>query len=206
MNTHHSENIAELSKALSKASAEIKHALKSSENPFFKSNYADLKSITEACRPALAKNGLAVTQVIDNEGGMLTLITILMHESGQWIKSFYPITYEKTNPQAIGSGVTYARRYSLAAIAGVVTEDDDGEAAMKREPEVKPAAKPANAKKQIIDKLQACKTIAEIQAIVEDLPGETKTEKFLSYISQLESKLTEKAIKETFNAEESDNA
>ncbi len=133
----HSESINELAKALCEASKKIQPAIKAVENTFFKKNYADLKAIDHACRIPLTENGLCISQLMDSTNGQLTLITILMHSSGQWLKSYYPITYDKTTPQAIGSGVAYARRYSYAAIINVVTEDDDGEAATKRESDSK---------------------------------------------------------------------
>ena len=136
-NLLHSESINELAKALCEASKKIQPAIKAVENTFFKKNYADLKAIDHACRIPLTENGLCISQLMDSTNGQLTLITILMHSSGQWLKSYYPITYDKTTPQAIGSGVAYARRYSYAAIINVVTEDDDGEAATKRETDSK---------------------------------------------------------------------
>jgi hypothetical protein len=129
-----SEHINELASALSKAQGEMEAAIKDSSNPFFKSKYADLNSIWSACRLPLSKNGLAVIQTIDqNESGQLVLITLLCHCSGQWIRSRAPIITQKHDPQSIGSAITYFKRYSLSAIVGVSTdEDDDGEGAMNR--------------------------------------------------------------------------
>lgn len=127
-----SESIKELAAALSKAQAEIKGAAKDSDNPFFKSRYADLSAVWDACREPLTKNGLAVSQFPSADGPKVTVETILMHESGEWISRDLTITAKEDSPQAIGSAVTYARRYALAAVAGVAPEDDDGEAAEGR--------------------------------------------------------------------------
>ncbi len=139
-----SEQIDKLSAALSKAQGEMKGAIKDSANPFFKSKYADLSSVWDACRESLSANGLSVTQIPDVELKVqiiderqvtiekFVLITTLLHSSGQWMSGSYPINPVKSDPQAVGGAITYARRYSLAAIVGVSQEDDDGEVVMAR--------------------------------------------------------------------------
>lgn len=122
---YQSEQINELATALSKAQGEIMPAIKDSKNPFFKSNYADLSSVWNACRSALTKNGLAVVQMTDRKDGELILITTLTHASGQWMRSFSPLLNEKNNAQGLGSAITYMRRYALCAIVGVTCDDDD---------------------------------------------------------------------------------
>lgn len=131
----HSEQMNELATALSKAQSTLQVAKKGSENPFFKSKYADLYSVWAACREALTTNGLAVSQVADVDAeGRAVLETVLMHTSGQWLKGRLPLMAVKPDPQAQGSAITYARRYSLSAIVGLCTEeDDDGEAAMSHD-------------------------------------------------------------------------
>lgn len=126
-----SEKIGELAKALAKAQGDIKSAIKDATNPFFKSSYADLPAIVKACKEALAANGIAYVQAADFDGEAMWLETILMHTSDQWISGRYPIKPVKSDPQGVGSATTYARRYSLAAMVGVVAEneDDDGNAA-----------------------------------------------------------------------------
>lgn len=128
-----STEVKELFTALNKAQAEIKGALKDSSNPFFKSKYADLESVWEACRPSLSKHGLSVIQTTDflQDAG-ICIVTTLGHSSGQWIKGTLPIMAKAQDPQGIGSAITYARRYALAAIVGIVQVDDDGESAMER--------------------------------------------------------------------------
>lgn len=136
-----SEQINELAAALSKAQSEIQPALKDSVNPFFKSKYADLSSVWNACKEPLTKNGLSVLQTMDQKEGQLVLLTTLAHSSGQWIRSCLPILSAKQDAQSIGSAITYMRRYSLAALVGVTTdEDDDGNAATYTSPGVRPEA------------------------------------------------------------------
>lgn len=119
-----------LATALAKAQAEIKAALKDSKNPHFKSSYADLTSVWDACRSALTNNGLSVVQKTDFAEGEVWLETILLHADGDSITGRYPLRPQQQTPQGYGSALTYARRYSLAAMVGVVAdEDDDGNAA-----------------------------------------------------------------------------
>tara|TARA_R110000868_G_scaffold62962_3_gene189937 strand:- start:441 stop:1106 length:666 start_codon:yes stop_codon:yes gene_type:complete len=124
-----SEQINELAAALAKAQSEMLPAFKDSANPFFKSKYADLASVWDACRGPLTKHGLSVVQVMDRQDGQLILKTSLIHSSGQWIDSIAPVVPVKNDPQGVGSALTYMRRYSLAAIVGVYQDDDDGNAA-----------------------------------------------------------------------------
>lgn len=138
--------INELASAMSKAQLEIKVALKDSNNPFFKSSYANLQSVIEASRPALCKNGLSVMQQIrPNLAGQECLVTLLCHSSGQWISSEMKITPAKADIQSLGSYITYLRRYCYASIVGVYdgTEDDDGNHAVAEEPR-RAAYVPAN--------------------------------------------------------------
>lgn len=128
----HSEQLSELATALSKAQGEIKGATKDSTNPFFKSSYADLHSVWDACRAPLSKNGLSIIQTTDIGEEGTVLITTLLHSSGQYISGTYPINPVKNDPQSTGSALTYARRYSLSSIVGIYPSDDDGESAMSR--------------------------------------------------------------------------
>ena len=127
-----SENIIELTKALVMAQGEMMPAVKDSVNSFFKSKYADFASVVEASRPSLIKYGLCVMQTTTVSGDKNTLVTTLAHTSGQWIKSEILINPVKNDPQGLGAAMTYLRRYSYAAMVGVVTEDDDGETAVGR--------------------------------------------------------------------------
>lgn len=123
--------VNDLFAALIKAQAEIKPAEKNSINEYYKNKYARLETVVEACREALNKHGLAVTQLTDTTEEGMILITQLCHSSGQWLRGYYPIKPIKADPQSYGSAISYAKRYALAAIVGVVAadEDDDGNAA-----------------------------------------------------------------------------
>lgn len=124
-----SESINELAAALAKAQAQITGASRTAANPFFKSRYADLASVWDAVRGPLTAHGLAVVQAPSTEGARVTVTTRLIHSSGQWIEASLAATCKDESPQAIGSAVTYLRRYGLQAVAGVPSVDDDGEAA-----------------------------------------------------------------------------
>ncbi len=124
--------------ALAKAQSEMPMAGLSNENPYFKSRYADLAEIVKVSRPALSKNGLAVIQqILPNKEGQNILHTILTHATGQWIESRMRILPSKPDVQSLASYITYIRRYSYAAIVGVVVsnEDDDAERAVATERE-----------------------------------------------------------------------
>jgi len=127
MTLFYSPTIAKIATALAKAQSEMSKALTSSENPHFKSKYADLSSCLEAALPALNENGIALTQLPGHgEAGMVTLTTILTHTSGEYIGSESGMTPQKAGPHGHGSTLTYLRRYSLAAITGLSQADDDG--------------------------------------------------------------------------------
>ena len=125
-----SESIGNLAKSLALVQASLAPAKRDSTNPFFNSTYADLSSVWESCRELLAKHGLSVIQG-NSIGANNTVIveTILAHESGQWIQSELCMPLAKNDPQGVGSAITYGRRYGLAAIVGIVADDDDGNAA-----------------------------------------------------------------------------
>jgi hypothetical protein len=128
-----SEQIGELAKALAVAQGKITGALKDSSNPFFKSRYADLASVWDACRGPLSENGLAVVQLTEADDSGVYVTTTLAHSSGQWIRSRLRLQPKDATPQGMGSAITYGRRYALAAIVGVAQVDDDGNAASGRD-------------------------------------------------------------------------
>lgn len=129
------ESYGALFRALSKAQKDIVGAKKDSANPFFKSKYADLASCWDACREALTKNGLCVIQLPQRASEkIVTLQTILAHESGESISSTFSMPMKDDSPQSYGSTLTYARRYALAAIVGIAQVDDDAESGMQRTP------------------------------------------------------------------------
>ncbi len=130
-----SDDITALAAALGLAQPTIKVALMDSTNPFFKSKYADLGSVWDAVRDALSANKLSVCQLPDHIGQEPALTTMLIHASGQWISATYPlmVTDKDHTPQGYGSALTYARRYGLSALLGVIADtDDDGNAASGR--------------------------------------------------------------------------
>jgi hypothetical protein len=127
----HSESIAALAGALAKAQLQIEPASKNATNPHFRSHYADLASIWDACRGPLNANGLSIVQFpCDGDVGRTGLCTMLLHSSGEYISEVVTTRSQKDDPQGLGSALTYLRRYALAAVVGVTaTEDDDGNAA-----------------------------------------------------------------------------
>ena len=110
-----------------KAEHAVGSVKKTSTNPHFKSKYADLEAVMDACSEALDKNGLAIWQSINEDGDKL--ITRLYHTSGQWMEGYTPLIIAKNDMQGLGSAYTYARRYGLMAIMGIAPEEDDGNAA-----------------------------------------------------------------------------
>lgn len=128
-----SESIKNLAAALNKAQAEMSGAKKGAKNPFFKSKYADMNSVVDAVRIPFCENGLSYSQFPMMQDNKVGVETILMHESGEWISSVLMLPMVKQDPQAAGSAITYARRYALQAIAGIPSEDDDGNAAVQKQ-------------------------------------------------------------------------
>jgi hypothetical protein len=125
-----SPTIAAISAALTKAQAAMGGAVKDSENPFFDSKYADLESVTEAIRKPATANDLSWVQGAGtDENGVVSLTTLVMHSSGEWIKTTVQSRPKDITPQSVGSAITYNRRYGLAAAFGVYQTDDDGNAA-----------------------------------------------------------------------------
>ena len=121
-----SESIAALAKAIALSQLQVENASKSSVNPHFKSKYADLAEILNTVRPIFSANNIAIVQMPSFESGVASVETMLVHESGEFISSvcFSPVS--KQDAQGVGSAITYLRRYSLAAMAGIAQEDDDG--------------------------------------------------------------------------------
>lgn len=127
----HSETLGALAKALAAAQAEIENAHKNASNPHFRSSYADLAEIINTARPVLTKHGLSVVQLPGYADGRVTVETILLHESGEWLSGVAEAPAQKQDPQGVGSALTYLRRYSLAAVCCMAQEDDDGNAAVQ---------------------------------------------------------------------------
>jgi len=139
-----------IASALVKAQLEMITPKKGSVNPFFKNKYADLNDVLAAVVPALNNNGIVLLQPLVNIEGKNFVKTVLMHESGEIFESLAEIFCKNTNDaQAYGSGVTYARRYSLSSICGIGSEDDDAQKAVQQKPmataEILAKAKATNA-------------------------------------------------------------
>ena len=127
-----SDSIDKLAQALCEAQTMMGGAVKDSENPFFKSKYADLTSVVKAIKEPFAKHGLSYVQFPYSTESGVGVTTRLMHGSGQWLESEFVLPIVKQDPQAAGSAITYARRYALQSIAGIPTADDDAEATALR--------------------------------------------------------------------------
>ena len=166
-----SESINELATALSKAQAAIKGAVEDSTNPHFRSKYASLQSYIDAAREPLSKNGLAITQLLTDihceNMNLVTIETVLMHSSGQWISSTFSVPVSKADAQGFGSAVTYARRYSFAAIVGIAPVDDDGQAATQQPV---PVAKSTKLPAKVSVAINAAQTVEEVNAVAKTMP------------------------------------
>lgn len=144
-------NTSKIASALNKAQKSMGAVKKGADNPFFKSKYADLTSVIEACKEALNENGITILQphrsvVSEPTGGETKIFdfvdTILIHDSGEQLTSSTRIVVKKENdPQALGSAISYARRYGLQSFICLPAEDDDGEGAMTRSTKGKPEKK-----------------------------------------------------------------
>jgi hypothetical protein len=126
-----SESIKNLAIAMCKAQSEMGGAHKGANNPFFKSKYADLGEVVKAVKEPFATNGLSYVQFPINDGDRIGVETILMHDSGEWLMEKFTVKATKQDAQGAGSVITYCRRYGLQAVAGIPSEDDDGNAASK---------------------------------------------------------------------------
>ena len=130
-----SQSLTKLSQAMLSVQQQLQPAIKDAKNTFVGNDYATLNSVMETCKDALITHGIWLTQLptpapVELGTGHIALETKLIHaESGEWISSTTVIPLPKNDPQGMGSAITYARRYSLCAMLGIITEDDDGNAA-----------------------------------------------------------------------------
>ena len=154
-----SESIKNLAIAMNKAQAAMSGAKKSASNPFFKSKYSNLEEVIRAIKEPFADNGLSYMQFTMTEGDFAGCDTIVMHESGEWISGPTMIKCSKLDAQGQGSAITYAKRYALQGIAGIPSEDDDGNAASQA------PKKPAMTPKQAIEKLFSAKSQEDLVAV-----------------------------------------
>jgi hypothetical protein len=178
----HSDTISELAKALSSAQGEITPAAKDCENSFFHARYADLASVWDACRAALTKHGLSVIQTprtsCSDGVTLVTVGTLLLHTSGEWIAEELSAIPGKNDPQGIGSCITYLRRYSLSSFVGVAPEDDDAESAVnhsaKPAQRARPAPKPSDHSVQagvMIKTIEECDSMKSLVQTLDSLPN-----------------------------------
>lgn len=135
--------MSELYSALVKAQSQIESAVKDKTNPHYKSKYADLSAIWDACKKALTDNKLAILQfpLEPDEQGRLRLKTVVCHASGEKVEEVFALPVQKQDAHGYGSAITYARRFCLAAVLGVVAdEDDDGNASTNGKAQITPRA------------------------------------------------------------------
>ena len=171
-----SQTIGKLAAALAKAQGEIEAAKKDSTNPHFRSKYADLASVRDAIQAALSKHGIAYIQFPEGGPDTVTITTVLAC-GDEWMRASYEMRPVKADPQGMGSAITYARRYALAAAVGVAPEDDDGNEASGKRPEtngktvVKPTLAPSPADKKATEieaAFRAAKTVAKLDKLAAD--------------------------------------
>lgn len=133
INFSFSESIEKLAPALIKAQSQIKSVHKSAENPYFRSKYADLATIIEASRKPLTENNLAFLTIVGKGSSEIPITGILLHSSGQWLSGTLSLPVDKRSAQAVGSAISYGRRYAMVAMLNIATDDDDdGNAATHR--------------------------------------------------------------------------
>jgi hypothetical protein len=142
MKSEFSIEIGELAKALAAAQGEIKNPAKDKNNPHFKSMYADIASGIDSIRAAFSKHNIAYAQLPEIDGDQVILRTQIMHSSGQWMASYYPVSKVALH-QPMGAAMTYAKRQALFAMAGIAgdTDDDDGNEASAPSPSIQAAKK-----------------------------------------------------------------
>lgn len=140
-----SDSVAKLADALAKAQAVMKAATINKTNPHFKNRYADLAAVLEAIRKPLSDNGLSITQTTEVRDGGFVLVTTLRHSSGEWISSEYPLPVA-AKPQELGSALTYARRYSLSAMACIAADEDDDAEGARQQGQTAAPVSPRNSK------------------------------------------------------------
>lgn len=163
-----SNTVGAIAKAMAAAQADMQNPAFDSNNPHFRSKFASLAAVRNAVIPAFARRGISVSQELTNEPGGIGCTTILMHESGEWLAyGPFVVSTAKDDAQGRGSASTYARRYSLQSVAGVVgDEDDDAEGAQGRTPQ---ATAPISAEQA-----------ADIRALADEVGADVS--RFLKYM------------------------
>ena len=165
--------------ALLQAQSEMSNPKKGSENPYFKSKYADLNAVREAIIPILNKHHIIVLQPTVVVEGKNYVKTLLFHESGESIEGFTEIVFSKQNDaQAQGSGITYARRYGLQSLVCIGADDDDGEGASNPKEALKNTLTA-----EIKDLINKCKTAEDVSYIWNSNPNLKSNPEFKNLIS-----------------------
>lgn len=183
-----SDSIIKLSAALVKYHSTAIRIGKDATNPHFKNRYASLSQIIEGTEQQLAECGLAVIQLPEGENH---LRTILLHESGEYIAATYKMNPVRNDPQALGSAITYQRRYALGAILSLnIDDDDDGQEASKPPAKPAPQSKPARLVSEIMADVPKVNTLAELNRLYRELPQIAQQElkdQFTARRSELEN-------------------
>lgn len=163
---NHSESIKQIAAALAAFQSEVKDPTRNGENPHFKSKYVQLDGLLAAVRPILANHGLSLMQSTGGDGVNISVSTLIMHTSGEWIET-EPLVLkaQQATPQGAGSACTYGRRFSLSAALGVAwDDDDDGNAASAPKPAPKAKAKKADNRAEYMAKIKAAMQSQHISA------------------------------------------
>ena len=164
-----------LARALAKAQGAMAKASKDRVNPHFRSSYATLASVWDACRDPLSANGLAVVQLVAAaDKASVTVETRLLHEGGESVSSSLTMPVAQATAQGVGSAITYARRYALAALVGVAPDDDDDGNEASRAPTRAPTPPPSPVKQRRADAEQVERVLSEAAATVVSLPWGTR--------------------------------
>ena len=187
------DGLAPLFAAYVKAQSQMGEVFKRANNPAFKSKYADLATVVDAVIPAFNASGLAVIQSPAFDGEVVTIVTMIAHIEGGWMKSSIDLRPSKTDPQGVGSAITYGRRYGLMAVAGVAPEDDDGNAASggDQRQNGQTAPKQSQAVTAAQTAITLCETLADLKTwkatndeMVKSLPTDDADEIVRSYTAR----------------------
>ena len=183
-----SQEIGEIAGALAAAQAELPAAIKGSVNPHLKNRYADINAVYAAIREVLPKHNIAVIQtMLPTDGSKAHVRTMLAHKSGQWIAGECVMPLDRQGgAQGMGSAITYARRYSLSAIVGVVTEeDDDGNAAQGRVSKAQAQAQREQAKANNPEPMTDAQSMALMAYFSKKYTVGSNDDKRKAYLSEL---------------------
>lgn len=192
-----SESLTNIVPALIAAQSTFAPAVKDTVNPAFRSKYVSLDGVLAAVETPLRANGIAIVQQTYITDAGTELLTRLIHTSGEWLGSRYPVHPVKSDPQGEGSALTYARRYALMALVGIAPEDDDGNAAsaserpaQARPPRPSKPAEKVEPPADLLAMIAAASTVADLaaagtQIATADIPGPAKAELRTQYNARM---------------------